>query len=386
MLKVGLIINPMAGVGGRLALKGSDDTTLHAEARAAGATGRGSARVLRMLAALGDARFRVHWVTWPGPMGADALAEAGCAARVPGADQPIRRKRSETSATDTQAAARALLSEGIDLLVFAGGDGTARDLLDVLGDRVPVLGVPAGVKMHSGVFAITPEAAAAVLAALASGGLVRATSADVRDLDEVALRAGVVQPRYYGELRVPEQGGFLQHTKESGRENEALALAEIVAETVERIRAQPGLYVLGPGSTLAAVKSALGIEPTLIGVDVYDHGAGVAVDATADWLEGRLTERGNPRGDDRPTLVLSFTRQQGFLLGRGNQQLSPAVLRAVGRAGIWILATRSKLLSLDGRPLLIDTDDPALDRDLSGLYEIIAGYDDRLWYQVATSA
>jgi len=382
MLKIGLLINPLAGVGGRLALKGSDDRALHAGARAAGATGRGAARVQRMLATLGDARFHLEWVTWPGAMGADALAASGCVAHVAQAAGAPRADLTDTTAADTQTAVRAMLAEGIDLLVFAGGDGTARDLLSVLGDRVPVLGVPAGVKMHSGVFAITPESAAAVLASLVSGGLVRATSADVRDLDEAALREGVVQPRYYGELKVPEQGGFLQHTKESGRENEALALAEIVAETVERIRAQPGLYLLGPGSSVAAVKSALGIEPTLIGVDVLDNGTCVAADATAAWLERYLADR----PDALPTLVLSFTRQQGFLLGRGNLQLSPPVLRAVGRSRIWILATRSKLLSLDGRPLLIDTDDPALDQALCGLYEIIAGYDDRLWYQVATGS
>ncbi|MGA1677711.1 MAG: ATP-NAD kinase family protein, partial [Pseudomonadales bacterium] len=238
---------------------------------------------------------------------------------------------------------------------------------------------PAGDKMHSGVFATTPEAAAAVLAGLAQGGLIQSTLAEVRDLDEDALREGLVRPRFFGELKVPALGGFLQHTKESGRENETLVLADIVADVVERVRAEPGIYLLGPGSSLAAVKSALGMSPTLIGVDVFADGQTLIADANADQLESLVCERS---GDRPVTLILSFTRQQGFLVGRGNLQLSPAVLRAVGRERLWILGTRSKLKSLEGRPLVLDTDDMVLDRAMSGLYEVICGYDDRLWYRV----
>ena len=180
---------------------------------------------------------------------------------------------------------------------------------------------------------------------------------------------------------MPEQGGFLQHTKESGREHEGLALQEIVADVAERIRERPGLYVLGPGSSLAALKSELGMQATLIGIDVLEAGRQVGRDVDADWLETRLRAMGSA-ADAPVTLVLSFTRQQGFLLGRGNLQLTPAVLRRIGRRNLWVLGTRSKLLSLDGRPLLIDTDDPLLDQTWPGLIEVITGYDDRVWYRV----
>jgi predicted polyphosphate/ATP-dependent NAD kinase len=378
MLRIGLLINPVAGIGGTLAFKGSDDVALQSAARAAGATGRGHGRALRTLAALGATAAAFEWLCWGGVMGEQALREAGVQARV------VAQPGGATGPDDTVRAARALRDAGADLLLFCGGDGTARDIFAAVGQSIPVLGIPCGVKMHSGVFATTPEAAAAVLGALASGGLVRAALADVRDLDETALARGEVRPRFYGEVKVPEPGGFLQHTKESGRENEALALEEIVAEVVERIRERPGIYVLGSGSSLAAIKRALGMTPSLIGIDVLDGERQVGTDVDAAWLERSL--RGLP-GNRPPaaTLVLSFTRHQGFLIGRGNLQLTPAVLRLIGRERLWVVGTRSKLLSLGGRALLIDTDDPVLDREWSGLVEIITGYDDRMWYRVAST-
>ncbi|MFU8816810.1 MAG: ATP-NAD kinase family protein, partial [Pseudomonadales bacterium] len=324
--------------------------------------------------AAGEAANAVRWLTWGGAMGADALAAAGLPATTLG--EPV----DAPSAADTQAAALAMLGAGVDLIVFCGGDGTARDLLLALDQRVAVLGVPAGVKMHSGVFATTPESAGEILRLLVAGGLVRRTLAEVRDLDEAALRQGTVAPRFYGELAVPEVGGFLQHTKEGGRENEALALEEIAAEVVEQVQTHPGLYLLGPGSSMAAIKRALGLQPTLIGVDVLRHGRQVGTDVDAAWLEAYLADAAEPA-----TLIVSFTRQQGFLLGRGNQQLSPAVLRRIGRQGLWVVGTRTKLLSLEGRPLRIDTDDGELDRAWSGLVEVITGFEERMLYRIDAS-
>ncbi len=374
MLTFGLIINPVAGMGGATGLKGSDGARVQARARASGGRGRGSDRAARALAAAGPALHQVRWLTWGGAMGATALQDAGIGAEVLGQPGAV------SVAADTRAAATAIRDAGADLVVFCGGDGTARDLLEPLGGRLPVLGVPSGVKMHSGVFAATPEAAGRVLAALVEGGLVAATPAEVRDLDEAAVREGRVVARYHGELDVPALGGFLQHTKEGGRESEPLAVQEIVAEIVERIEESPGDYVLGPGGTLAAIKSALGLEPTLLGFDVLRGSRVAGTDVNAGWLE-ELVSAGEP-----PTVIVSFTRRQGFLLGRGNQQLSPRVLRAVGRKRLWVVGTRSKLVGLDGRPFLIDTDDPELDRDWSGLIEVITGYQDRLLYRVEGTA
>lgn len=371
MLTFGLLINPVAGVGGSVALKGSDSAEVQARARQRGGRPRGRERALRALRAAGSAVGDVRWLTWGGAMGADALAEAEIAAQTLGEPQD------PCSAADTRQAAAAMLEAGADLLVFCGGDGTARDLLAALGRRLPVLGIPSGVKMHSGVFAATPESAGSILRALVEGGLVRAAVAEVRDLDEAALAEGTVRPRFHGELAVPEIGGFLQHTKEAGRESEALALEEIVADVCERIEDEPGIYLLGPGSSLAAIKEALGMQATLLGVDVWSRGGQAGQDVDAAWLADYLEASAEP-----VTLVVSFTRQQGFLLGRGNQQFSPAVLRRVGRAGLLVVGTRSKLLTLEGRPLLIDTDDPELDRAWAGLVEVVTGYRDSLFYRI----
>lgn len=366
-LRFGLLVNPVAGIGGSVALKGSDGTAVQAEARQRGGTPRGLDRARRALSAAARAA-EVRWFTWGGEMGERVLAELGLTFEVLGAagDCP--------TAADTREAAQTLQARGIDLLVFAGGDGTARDLLTALGGSLPVLGIPAGVKMHSGVFATTPERAGALIDALVEGGLVSLVEREVRDLDEAAIRAGEIRPRYFGELPVPEPGGYLQHTKERGVESEPLAINEIVAEVVERLADEELPVVLGPGSTLGAIKQALGFDGSLLGFDVWRAGALVAQDVDARWLDAEITAG---------RLILSFTRGQGFLLGRGNQQLAPGFLRRLGRQSLWVVGTRTKLRSLEGRPLLMDTDDPQLDRQWAGLIEVITGYEDSLLYRLS---
>ncbi len=366
-LKFGFLINPVAGLGGAVALKGSDGAEVQKQALARGGRPRGAERAGRALAAAQRAGA-IRWLTWAGSMGEDVLAARGLEFEVAGSAS------GEPTPADTRQAVQTLQSAGVDLIVFAGGDGTARDLLEVLGQSLPVLGIPAGVKMHSGVFATTPERAGALLDALVDGGLVSLVAREVRDLDETAIRSGEIRPRYFGELMVPEPGGYLQHTKERGVESEPLAVNEIVAEVVERLADETDPVVLGPGSTLAAIKAALGFEGSLLGFDVWQAGRIVALDVTAAWLEANLTGA---------RLVLSFSRGQGFLIGRGNQQLTAQFLSRIGRSSLWVVGTRTKLGSLDGRPLLMDTDDPDLDATWSGLIEVITGYEDALLYRLS---
>ncbi len=363
----GLIVNPMAGVGGSVALKGSDGEVIQREAVARGGSPRGSDRTRRALGAFASAGD-VRWLTWDGAMGERVLASLELPCTVLGAPGGT------PAAADTRAAARALLREGVDLLVFAGGDGTARDILEAVNQKLPVLGIPAGVKMHSGVFATTPERAGELMERLVRGGLVSLVQREVRDLDEAAIRAGQIRPHLYGELTVPEPGGFLQHTKERGVESEPLAVNEIVAEVIERLSEESGPVVLGPGSTVGEIKRALGFEGSLLGFDVWRQGSVIAKDVDARWLDQNV---------ESARVVLSFTRGQGFLIGRGNQQLSPGFLRRIGRESILAVGTRTKLKSLDGRPLLIDTDDPQLDREWSGLLEVVTGFEDVLLYRLS---
>jgi predicted polyphosphate/ATP-dependent NAD kinase len=375
LLRIGLIINPLAGLGGSLALKGSDGPELRAEAQSHDEAWRHRARdrVQRALQPLlqGQAHFEI--VSWAGEMGAELLQELGIDALVLGPEAA-----GLSTAEDTRSAAQAMREAGVHLILFAGGDGTARDIYDAIGDACPVLGIPAGVKMHSGVFAVSPEAAGELLLELCRGGLVGLQAREVRDIDEEAFRHDRVRSRFYGEMLVPGEGRYLQHTKVGGRESEELVAADIgawLAETME-----PGVtYLVGPGSTTAAIMAELGLENTLLGVDVVRDGEVLASDADEEQLLACLAQMPGPA-----QIVVTAIGGQGHVFGRGNQQFTPRVIRAVGLENICIVAAKSKIARLEGRPLLVDTDDPHLDRALSGYRAVITGYDDRILYPVAT--
>ncbi|NQD91731.1 ATP-NAD kinase, partial [Pseudomonas sp. CrR25] len=219
---LGLIVNPLAGLGGPAALKGSDGVA--AEALARGIEPRAAERTRIALECLRPVASRLQFITFPGPMGADLLNELGFAHRVLGqlGDGP-------TCAADTRLAVQQLQDAGCALILFAGGDGTARDVCAVVREDQPVLGIPAGVKIHSGVYAISPRAAGELTRRLVEGGLVRLASGEVRDLDEAALRDGRVAARWYGELCVPEEGGYVQQVKQAGMESEELVLSDLAA-------------------------------------------------------------------------------------------------------------------------------------------------------------
>jgi predicted polyphosphate/ATP-dependent NAD kinase len=365
-MRIALLINPVAGLGGPAALKGSDGVEIQIKARARGASERAGQRMGDALTACTEVHSDLDFVTWGGPMGAALLEELGLTHEVLG------RPEQPSSAADTIDACRALVAAGAELILFAGGDGTARDLLDGMTETIPVLGVPAGVKMHSGVFAVTPADAGAVVVRLVNGGLVGVRPGEVRDVDETALRSGTVGSRYYGELQVPMLGGYLQHTKVGGREVESLALVEIVEEVCERLdresAGEPATVVYGPGSSVQAIGARLGYQLSLLGFDVYRAGRCIATDADARVLDRLI--------DAETILIMSFGRDQGILFGRGNQQLTSAMLRRIPRAQLWVVATRSKLESLGGRPLRMDTGDPECDASWAGLIEIITGFDD----------
>ncbi len=371
-LRIGVILNPIAGSGGPSARKGSDDLSA-AETRLAIAEGRAAMRLQRCLSAL-SAQQDFEFFAFAGAMGADAVSATGFECKVVGSalSEP-------STAADTVIALKALVAAGIDLLLFVGGDGTARDICSAAPPALPVLGVPAGVKMHSGVFAISPEAAAEIITALAEGKLIDFGAAEVRDIDEAAFREGRVISRHFGELAVPRLGEFLQHTKQGGLEVEALAVADIAADIVSLM--QPGeLYIVGPGSTTAGIMQELGLPNTLLGVDVVCDETLVAGDVDEKTLLGLLKAAGGGH------LIVTAIGGQGHILGRGNQQLSPEVLRLIGRDNITVVATKTKIKSLAGRPLLVDSNDLEVDAWFSGLIEVVTGYRDRVLYPVAQAA
>lgn len=374
-LHIGLVINPLAGLGGSLAMKGSDGDALRALAETI-LPARGSRameRTVRALRELAASTVPVSFSCWAGIMGEEALLQAGIHPTVLGSAGSKL-----TSSSDTRLAARELCASGVDILLFAGGDGTARDILDVIGNRCPVLGVPAGVKMQSGVFAVSPEAAGSLLRRLAEGGLVGVKAREVRDIDEEAARRDVVRSRYYGELLVPGEGEYLQQTKVGGREDADLAASDIASWQVASM--VPGhTYLIGPGSTTAAIMAELGLPNTLLGVDVVRDRALVASDVDEQRLLHILTGTTAPA-----SIIVTAIGGQGHLFGRGNQQFSPAVIRRVGLDNIIIVAAKSKIAGLGGRPLLVDTNDLELDAEFCGLRTVCTGYDDYLLYRIGS--
>lgn len=370
LFSLGYLINPLAGLGGSVALKGSDGVA--AEALARGAQAQAQIRAALVLQALLPWREQIRIVTAAGEMGGDVARSLGFSCVL------VHTPAAATSASDSIATAQALLAAQVDLLLFAGGDGTARDICSAVGQALPVLGIPAGVKMQSGVFAVNPAAAAEIVQLMLGGELVRIECAEVRDIDEAVLREGRVQSRYYGELRVPSDARYLQQMKCSGPAVEALLLQEIAAEIVENI--ETGMtYFVAPGTTTAAVMERLGLPNTLLGIDVVRDGKLLAADANAALLES-FTVAGPCR------LILTATGGQGILLGRGNQQISAKVLRAIGRDGLMVIATQDKLKALAGRPLLMDVADASVAEALSGFVDVITGYQSRVLYRLATHA
>lgn len=366
---VGLIVNPVAGLGGAVALKGSDGADVQARALALGAVPRAAARAAAALGALHSRRPGLRVRTVAGAMGEDSAVAAGVPYEIAHHPRARTKSTSGTGAADTRAAVAAL--GGVDLLLFAGGDGTARDVLDG-GPRSPVLGVPAGVKVYSGCFGLSPFAAGATAAGF-DGATVEA---EVVDLDEEAYRSGRVGVRLYGILRVPAARARL-----SGRKTGSSAAPPGSAESIAREVAAsmlPGTaYALGPGATTLAVGRELGLELTPLGVDVVRDGAVLASDVTEQTLL-TLAMSQVTHG------VLSVIGGQGFVIGRGNQQFSPRVLARL--AGITVLATRQKLAALGGRPLLVDSGDLAADAAFGGHTRVVTGHRESVMYRIQSAS
>ena len=375
-MKLGLVINPLAGIGGAVGLKGSDGREIVEQALQKGAHPHAQQRALSALSRM-KASVPQPVYTAAGAMGYDALSHAGIAAQV-----VYRPAGKETTATDTEQAVMALCESGVDLLMFAGGDGTARDVLNALRrcgseDKMTVIGIPAGCKIHSAVYAVTPAQAGELVAGLASGQLYSVKAAEVMDLDEDAFRAGQVKASCYGYMNVPVDEQRMQAMKQGGVDNESLVLQDIAADFIDNME-DDVLYLIGSGTTTAAVMESLGLENTLLGIDAIINSELIANDLSEQQILALLDSVDYASAK----IVVTAIGGQGHIFGRGNQQFSPAVIRRVGSDNIMIVATRNKLRSLQGRPLRVDTGDVELDAELAGIRQIITGYEQRTLYRI----
>lgn len=408
---IGLVVNPVAGVGGPAGLAGSDGADVQRRALARGARSRAQERAILALTTLADRHPGLAVATAPGAMGADAVRVAGLVPRVlPPPTSPSARLAAQctassrgeavhstgsralgedrgsagTDAADTSAAIAALAAAGVDLILVVGGDGTLRDACAGLESveeaeseepKPAILGVPAGVKMYSPVFAVSPRAAGSIAADWIDRGGLPTEEREVLDVDEAAMRHARVDPTLYGMLSVPYRSGRTQARKAPTPATEAAAVEAAARGAVARMR--PGVrYLLGPGSTTAEVARQLGVKGSPLGVDVVLDGTLVARGASAQELLAEIAE-------GPAQAVITVIGGQGFLLGRGNQQLSASVLRALGDDPLLVVSPEQKLIDLHGRPLLVDTGDPELDARLTGHIRIITGVGTSSLYAVS---
>lgn len=350
--RVGLIVNPIAGMGGAVGLKGTDGPNLPARAHALGAVPRANERTIAALHRLAAWREQFDLLACPASMGAWAAEAAGLVPRLLPVPCPEL-----AGGERTRAAAETLATAGVELILFAGGDGTARDLLAAIGDDVPVLGIPSGVKMRSGVFAPNASRAGEIVAAwlAAAPGAMPLAEAEIVDLDEAEGSA----QRLYGVLCVPAPAGFRPAAKASPRLCDAAALDGLAQELVASM-ASDRTYLFGPGTTTTRILRAIGIErPSPLGVDAVRGRRLVGRDLGEAAILSLL--------DEGPaSVVVGIVGGQGFLFGRGNQPLGPRVLARVGREAIIVVAGLEKLAELNPPRLLVDTGDAEVDRLLSG--------------------
>lgn len=385
MKKLGLIINPIAGMGGSVGLKGTDHAA--AEALRRGAVPKSGERAKSALLELLSMKEELMIYTNTGSMGGDLAGELGFQTVLRTATRANERVSDEkhvwdadTCAADTKELARWCLQEQVDLILFAGGDGTARDLYEAVELSAPCVGIPAGVKIHSPVYAKNPKAAGRLAFLWMTGKIRNLTEEEVLDIDEEQYRNEVINTRLYGYLKIPKERTLTQNKKAPTPLSDTAAIEEIAYEAIRQMEPDTQ-YIIGAGTTTRGIMEVLGLKNTLIGVDLIrvDRNGKkelVANDLTGDELLSLIQRK-------RTRMIVTITGGQGYLFGRGNQQLTPEVIRAVGKENIMILAAKTKLAALFGHPLLVDTYDEELNRELCGYYRVISGYGERTLCRVS---
>lgn len=359
--RVGLIVNPVAGLGGEASFAGSDGVEIQAAAREAGFVSNSHVRAGRAVDAILARVPEVEFFTGDGPMGADVFGTRDARFHV------ARDTLAPTTRDDSVELARALEGQRVDLLIFSGGDGTARDIADAIADRLPALGIPAGVKMHSSVFAVTPERAGVIVASVAAGSAAWEL-APVIDIDEKARRAGVLGSRLYGHLRVPAAPRVARQAGKAGSQVIAPSvIGGIAAELQERRRPEDAL-VLGPGTTVRDIATSLGCaSSTLLGFDVLMPDGSMRTNVDGHDLD-------ELSGATRCQVVVSPIGGQGILLGRGNQQLNETVLTRLDPRDLLIISSPDKLAQFAGVGLLVDAPTSELNDKFRGVARVITGY------------
>ena len=362
-MKLGFIVNPIAGMGGRVGLKGTDGEEILERALSLGAIQESPIKATKALNVLLPIKDKIQIYTYPGKMGEDEARELGFEPIVLG------ERKDKTQPTDTMEAAKKMLEEEVDLILFAGGDGTARNIYSAIGTLVPVIGIPAGVKIHSGVYASHPKAAGEIALAYLSGEEMEVIEAEVMDIDEEAFREGVVTARLYGAMKIPLEPELIQVTKSSGGlSSEEEALMGIADRIVEEIEDNPDtFFIIGSGTSTRPIMDAMNLPNTLLGIDIVKNKELIGQDVNEREILDII-------GDNKAKIVVTIIGGQGYIFGRGNQQISGEVIKKVGKENIFIVATSNKVSSLEGRPLLVDTGNDEVNSMFNGYMKVVNTY------------
>jgi predicted polyphosphate/ATP-dependent NAD kinase len=343
---IGFTVNPVAGMGGAVGLKGTDGKAILTQAIALGAKPIATQRAETFLTQLRIVKKSLNLIVGAGNMGQNQAEKCGFVCKVVGEN------KKETTSEDTQTIAKAIVDAGVDLLVFCGGDGTTRDILKSVGLRVPVLGVPTGVKMHSAIFAVSPQAAGRVSVTFLWGSL-PLREAEVMDVDEQAFRQGHLSAELYGYLLSPFEPHLIQGNKMASpmTENEVENQAAIGIHIIEEMKPDI-IYIVGPGTTTRTIGDLLDQKKTLLGVDLFQAKKIIANDVSEKQILQAINE-------NEAQIIVTPIGGQGFIFGRGNQQISAKVILQVSLDNVVVVATKSKLDKLES--LRVDTGDPELD-------------------------
>lgn len=366
----GLIINPIAGVGGRIGLKGSDDANqIWAKIESGEGKLISNERARRFLATINDIKDEIKFLCYKNEMGENNLSEMGFDYEVL---DTFTEKR--TTKEDTKKAAKLMLDKGVKLIVFVGGDGTACDMYEAVQDKIPLLAVPSGVKMHSACFALNPEIAGMIFKQFNEGQL-NLTHSEVMDIDEEAFRSGRLSAELKGMVVIPYlkaafQGGKMASPATFDERQDQLYIAQRISEDMDR----DTLYLLGSGSTCKAVADIMKLEKTLLGVDAIYNRKIIAMDLNESQILELLDKY------PKAKIIVTVIGNQGFIFGRGNQQFSPAVIRKVGTKNIILIATVSKLERTE--KLRVDTGDLTLDKELQGFIRVVTSYNEDILMRI----
>lgn len=373
-MKVGFVINPIAGMGGTVALKGTDG--LIKEALNLGATPVSPIRAELFFSYLSrtvqiETKSEILFLTPSSPMGEQIVSKFSFNYKIINLNIDHR----ITTPQDTKDAVRLFEQEQVDLIIFVGGDGTSIDIGMSLTKETPILGIPSGVKTYGSVFSHTPEEAASVL--LSFNQSKASNNAELLDLDEKLYNKGIISIELKGYVHVPAFPHYFQHAKERVEHNESEegileGISEEIYDLITSIKSKK-LLIIGPGSTFNPFASKIGIIRSILGIDCIECSEdGKFKTIISDAREDQIFSLLNRYHD--VFILVTPIGGMGYIFGRGNHQISPRIVNKVSKNNLLIACSPQKLSTIQEQTLRVDTSNETFNREISGYIRVITNF------------